>query len=432
MSNTTQTNQKERLKKIVVYVLLGFVFIGIIIFLLRPYFVRSNADQETGINTELPEARIDGLPANKVDAYETKRAVEVADEEELKEEKLETLYDYFSEVNNNASIHKENDIDSNSDDKSIEEAIRAYEASSQAKEEYYYTYVDPVNQQLYEAQEEMARQEEEKKRLHAELEQYKSAMENEKRQFELLEKSYQLATQYTKPTPQKATEPVKKEGDQNLDVISVVPQQQRLVSTLHQTEQDTILLRRMIEEGHNVGFLTSVGMQKDRSVPSNTIKAVVSETQTISTGDNIALQLLETIRLANGLVVPKNTKLVARAQLSGNRMKLVVQSIVIKSTLAGVNLSAYDTEGQEGIFVPNAPVSDAVREFTGGVTQTLSSGRGSYSFTTDPKGQMVSDLIRGAVQGAGNIVNNKVQEYKVTMKSGYRLYLLDRSNKQNF
>lgn len=155
----------------------------------------------------------------------------------------------------------------------------------------------------------------------------------------------------------------------------------------------------------------------------------MSETQVVKDGDNVKLQLLETICLANGLVVPKNSSLIARAVLNGNRMNLIVQSLEVDGALAGVQLSAYDLSGQEGIYVPDAPVSDAVVNFTSGMASTLATSGSVNINNTTAVEQVKGDLIRGAVRGGADLVKGAVETFKVKINSGYRLYLYDTTRK---
>lgn len=428
-----KAEQREKLKKAVIIGLFVILFCVVVFFLLRPYIVKDEAP-ETGINGELPSATVESLPDSKLDSY-SGQAVSIDDRKEIEEAQLENLYEYFDRVPEARNSRESEGLADQQ--QQLDEAVRAYNQATAMTNSYMAnnpyaskpSYPESYNgDEIMSLEEELSAEQEKRESLEKELSMYKDAAAQEERQMKLLEKSYQLANQYNKPAePQAPKEPEKKEGDRNLEAVSVQRKTRNVVSALGQMEKDTALLARMVDhpEEANMWFHTAIGKKTVPGFMRNTIKAVVSETQTVKAGDNVGLQLLEDMVLANGLVVPKHSRLIAKAEVNGNRMNLLVHSVEIGGVLSGLNLSAYDISGQEGIYIPDAPVSDAVRQFSSGVISTLSHGS-QYSLNTDPKGQLVSDLIRGATTGVGNVLQNKVEEYKVTLKSGFRLFLYDR------
>ena len=86
----------------------------------------------------------------------------------------------------------------------------------------------------------------------------------------------------------------------------------------------------------------------------NLIKAIIDENVKAVDGSRVRLRLLDDIEI-NEVVVPKGTYLYA--QMSGfgsQRGKGRVKSILIHDELIKVNLSIYDTDGLEGLYVPSS------------------------------------------------------------------------------
>lgn len=419
-----EDNKKEKVKKLVVIGFLILLFCGIIYMILKPNWEKQDESTQSGIN-DFPSASTDGLPSSKMDSYNG--SMDFESSQEATEMAYDRLNDYA--VNGDTNILNEAEPAISREEEELNKALQAYHDASLASQQYS-QYYDESDSQLYQMELDLDRAEQEKAKLEMELAAYKNEEAREQRQMALLEKSYELANRYNaQQNPQPAAPPEPKRGDQNLANISVVKERKHTVTTLLQHEQDSILIARLIDEPSNTSFYTPVGAVIEDAFFKNTIKAVVSETQIVKSGDNVKLQLLESIRLANGLLVPKNTKLIARATLSGNRMKLVVQSLEIDGALAGVQLSAYDTAGQEGIFVPDAPVSDAVVNFSTGLANTLGTSSSVNINNTTAVEQLKGDVIRGAVRGVADLVKGAVETYKVKLNSGYRLLLYDTTRK---
>jgi hypothetical protein len=86
-----------------------------------------------------------------------------------------------------------------------------------------------------------------------------------------------------------------------------------------------------------------------------------------------------------------------------------------------VDLSVYDTNGNEGIPVPGSEELNAVKE----IAANMGAGMGSSITITDDAGsQLLSDLGRSAIQGVSQYVSKKMRSVKVTLKAGYSVLLL--------
>ena len=94
----------------------------------------------------------------------------------------------------------------------------------------------------------------------------------------------------------------------------------------------------------------------------NLIKAIIDENVKAVDGSRVRLRLLDDIEI-NEVVVPKGTYIYA--QMSGfgsQRVKGSVKSILIHDELIKVNLSIYDTDGLEGLYVPSSSFRETSKD----------------------------------------------------------------------
>ncbi len=152
----------------------------------------------------------------------------------------------------------------------------------------------------------------------------------------------------------------------------------------------------------------------------NTFCVVVDKTTTLKEGDYVALRLLETARVQQ-TSIPKHSLLMAQAKIDGNRMQLLIKSIEVNGRILPVKLSAYDTDGQMGVYIPGSEEVSALKEMGANVGGSMGT---SFTFSSSAKDQIISEVTRGVMQGAGQLLQKKLRTIKVTLKGGYRLFLV--------
>ena len=103
---------------------------------------------------------------------------------------------------------------------------------------------------------------------------------------------------------------------------------------------------------------------------ANLIKAIIDEDVKATDGTRIRLRLLDDVEIGE-LVVPKGSYLYATMSGFGSqRVKGNIKSMLIDDELVKINLSIYDTDGMEGLYVP----SSSFRETTKDVASSAASG----------------------------------------------------------
>ena len=408
----------------------GLVFGGLgLLFALSMWFIfapsgKDKTAAEQGLNDSIPQATTEKLTENKLKAYELG---DKAHEEEQTREEMGRLSDYFAE---NTAPTETKRAEAAVSTAKIESSMRRYEENTRLLNSFYAP--DP--------------HEEEREALRSEIDNLKKELsskssredDEEKRQLALMEKSYQMAAKYlpkassTLPslggsfvgstgnaTSSTDTELTKGQVAQtNTPVMEVLAERRQVVSSLGQPMSDADFIREYGTKARNMGFhsLTSLAAPTMR----NTLKVVVDRTTTLKEGDNVVLRLLETAKV-QGLRIPRQSRLIAVAKIEGNRMHLLIKSIEVDGHIIAVKLSAYDMDGQEGVYIPGSDDINALKEVGANIGGSMGT---SFTFASSAKDQIISEAARGVMQGASQLLQKKLRTIKVTLKGGYRLFLV--------
>ena len=224
-------------------------------------------------------------------------------------------------------------------------------------------------------------------------------------EMELMEQSYKLAAQYlgTGNGGQQAVIVDKPEKDRKVMPVNQV--NRNVVSSLSASTDNTR------------SFSTAVGTKRTNF--KNTISACVATDQSVIDGQSVRLRTLEPMWIGNSLL-PKNTAIVGVARLQGERLEIKIENIEALGCIMEVDLSVYDSDGQEGINIPNSMESDALHEIGANMGSTMGS---SINLTTNAGAQLVSDVGKGLINGVSQYLNKKLRTVKVHLKSGYKIML---------
>lgn len=378
--------ERERLKRLAVYTLLTLSCLVCLWLIFAP----SDDDQTVKgkANTELPDGTTDGMPETKLAAYE---------QEAMKKEKAQN----DSTIN---AVTLQLDTVTAPAEPSVPDEIQnsanAYQQAQASLQDFYV----PDYSQTEQVAELQARIDE--------LEMQNAMAQQQTQQpdeMELLERSYQLAAQYmgngngNYQAPPQSDE----KGKRNVQPVQNVTH--NVVSTLSAATNER-------------GFNTSVGMK--RSVGKNTIAAVIAGNQSVINGQSVKLRTTEPMWIGNRLI-PRNTVVVGAARLQDERLEIEIASVETNGSIYEVELKVYDSDGQEGINIPNSMESDALHEIGANMGSTMGS---SINISTDAGAQIASDVGRGLINGVSQYLTKKMRTVKVHLKSGYRVMLYQPEN----
>lgn len=224
-------------------------------------------------------------------------------------------------------------------------------------------------------------------------------------EMELMERSYQLASQYF--------------GNGNGGQQAVIvdePKENRKVMPVNQVAHKVVSMLSA-SNGETRSFRTAVGGKHQNF--KNTIRACVASDQSVMDGQSVKLRTLEPMWVGNSLL-PKNTQIIGKARLQGERLEIAIESIEALGCIMEVELSVYDSDGQEGINIPNSLESDALKEIGANMGSTVGS---SINISTDVGAQLVSDVGKGLLNGVSQYLTKKIREVKVHLKAGHKVML---------
>lgn len=378
--------EKERLKRITVYTLL--ILSCLVCFWI--IFAPSGDDDaiKGKANMELPDQTSAGMPDTKLKAYE---------QEEMQKEKAR------NDSSINALTTRLDTVTAPAESTVPDEIQNSAAAYQQAQASLQDFYVPEYNESAQVAELQARLDELEMQNAMA---QQQTQQPNE---MELLERSYQLAAQYIgNGNGGNVTSPQSDEkGKRNVQPVQNVTH--NVVSTLSAATNGR-------------GFNTSVGVK--RSIDRNTIAAVIAGNQSVTNGQSVRLRTTEPMWIGNRLI-PRNTVLVGAARLQDERLEIEISSVECQGSIYDVELKVYDSDGQEGINIPNSMETDALHEIGANMGSTMGS---SINISTDAGAQIASDVGRGLINGVSQYLTKKMRTVKVHLKSGYRVMLYQPEN----
>lgn len=400
-----KAGKAERLKKPLIFALMGAVFLGCMYLIFSPSGENENPLEKVGINDAVPQASDAGLQSDKQKAYE-QELLEKRDQEKRKS--LQTLSDYWNSDSTKQDVVQEPETTEQPNQQNGGSTLSSYRNVQSTLGSFY---------QNNDENESLRRELEETK---TELSQKKAAQDPMQSQLALMEKSYEMAAKYFPggtgaSTKKDSMAPAAKESfvafrQQRKDVVSALPQGTGINSSIGDSQD------------RNQRPFRSAAKQQQVPQIKNGIRACVHENQTISGEGNVKLRLLEAAHAAS-MTIPQGTLLTASAKFQGGRLQLKVSSIEQHGSIIPVEIVVYDLDGQFGLNVPVTPEVGAASEMAANMSQTA----GTNMMLTRSAGQQIAaDLSRGVVQGISGYFSKKVRVQKVALKAGHQVFLVSK------
>ncbi len=375
-------SQAER-QKMMKYVIVmpAAILCGIVVLWLL-YSSLNGDETKTGnaFNTEIPDGENDGI-RSKAEEY---AAAEVAKEKEQRQVAIANLDTLFSQS-----------PDTVVQSSAIETSAQTYQEVQASLDDFFV----PEPTQSVEVAELQARIDE------LEAQNAMAQQTQQPDQMEMLERSYQLAAQYmgngnggNYQAPQQQDD---EKGKRNVQPVAQVSR--NVVSSLGSSS--------------NRSFNTSVGTKSVTA--KNTIAAVVAGNQSVIDGESVKLRTTEPMWIGNRLI-PRNTTITGSGRVQGERLEIEITSIECEGSIYDVELQVFDSDGQEGINIPQSMESDALHEIGANMGSTMGS---SINISTNTGAQIASDVGRGLINGVSQYLTKKMRTVKVHLKAGYRVML---------
>lgn len=159
------------------------------------------------------------------------------------------------------------------------------------------------------------------------------------------------------------------------------------------------------------------------------IKAIIDEDIKAVEGSRVRLRLLDDVEI-DGKVVQKGSYLYATMSGFGSqRVKGSIKSLLVDDELVKVNLSLYDTDGLEGLYVPSSSFRETTQDVASnalGSTMSINNGATGNTFA-----QWGMQAIQNAYQRTSNALSKAVRKNKAKLKYGTFVYLVNGREKRN-
>ncbi|WP_264564361.1 conjugative transposon protein TraM [Flavobacterium sp. N3904] len=411
-------NKVKKLKKPLIFGLMGVVFLCCMYLIFKPSSEKKEIEK-IGLNEVVPQATGAGMPDDKGKAYE-EEMLERKNQE--KRNDLTSLSDYWNEDEKGEEggelpEEEESYSSANRSEKDSNRALNSYRNVQSTLGSFY----KDDNSETKELRKQL---EEVKGKLAEKDDPAKVTVDD---QLEMMEKSYQMAAKYLPSVTNRgeavpANGPVSKSSPstQKEQFVAFTTTRKNTISALYREPSDSVFLADW-GQNKNSRFYTA-GTLEQVVQPKNSIKACVQETQTIISESGVQLRLLESAQTPNQ-AIPQGTILTANAKLEGGRLQMQVTSIELNGNIIPVDITIYDLDGQQGLYVPFSPEMNALSEMAGNMSQQS----GTSLMLTQSAGQQVAaDLSRGLVQGISGYFSKKVKTPKVTLKAGHQLFLVSK------
>lgn len=168
-------------------------------------------------------------------------------------------------------------------------------------------------------------------------------------------------------------------------------------------------------------------LAKDAHEPK-LIQAIIDEEIKAVDGSRVRLRLLDDVEIGE-CVVKRGTYLYATVSgFSSGRVKGNIGSILVGDELVKVSLALYDTDGMEGLYVPNSQFRETSKDVaSGAVSGNMNMNTGGYG---NSLAQWGIQAANNAYQKTSNAIGKAIKKNKVKLKYGTFVYLVNGREKQ--
>ena len=159
------------------------------------------------------------------------------------------------------------------------------------------------------------------------------------------------------------------------------------------------------------------------------IKAIVDEDVKAVDGSRVRLRLLDDIDIGERTISKGTYLYCIMSGFSQQRVKGTVKSVLVNDELVKINLSIYDTDGMEGLYVPRSSFRETSQDVaSGAMSQSMSLNDGS---STSNMGRWGMQALQNAYQKTANAISKNIRKNKVNIKYGTQVYLINSKEKRN-
>ena len=153
----------------------------------------------------------------------------------------------------------------------------------------------------------------------------------------------------------------------------------------------------------------------------NAVQAVIYETQKAFSGSTIKLKLMDDVYI-NGMLIPKGNFIFGTGTINEDRLLILIKTILYKNNLLPVDLSVFDLDGIEGIYIPGSITNNVKKQTTNDAIQNI--GLNSLNPTIG------AQAISTGIEAGKSLLTRKTKATKITVKAGYHVLLKNNNSEQ--
>lgn len=160
------------------------------------------------------------------------------------------------------------------------------------------------------------------------------------------------------------------------------------------------------------------------------IRAIVDEDIKAVDGSRVRLRLLDDIDIGERTIESGTYLYCTMSGFSQQRVKGTVKSVLVNDELVKVNLSLYDTDGLEGLYVPKSSFRETTKDIaSGALSQNMNLNSGTTN--TSSLGVWGMQALQNAYQKTSNAISKNIRKNKVKVKYGTQVYLINSKEKRD-
>lgn len=215
---------------------------------------------------------------------------------------------------------------------------------------------------------------------------------------------------------------IKDEGEKK--VGDVEDDGNKPVRALDDDAQDNAVVKKVKE---TTDYFNTLSVNENES---HMIKAIIDEEVKAVDGTRVRLRLLDEIQI-NDVVMKKGSYLYCTMSGFGSqRVKGKIESILVGDELYKVSLSIFDTDGLEGLYVPQSQFRETAKDVGSQAlngSMNINDGMNTSTSVT----QWAATAMQQAYQRTSQAIAKAIKKNKVRLKYGTQVFLVNGQQKKS-
>lgn len=154
------------------------------------------------------------------------------------------------------------------------------------------------------------------------------------------------------------------------------------------------------------------------------IVAMLDETVTVQGSSRIRIRLLEDVAIENVILHNGDYIYGIVTGITGQRVKISINSIMVKGKIYEVELVVYDNDGMEGFFIPD----NYFRQLTKEIGSTaMAQTNFTFENATETWESLLYKTLNNVIRQFTNTISSTIRQQKATLKYNTQIYLYNKN-----